>query len=61
MANSYVTLYRKQKNIISAKLVTAAPVTKSVEDRMRHLVESKTNGTVQFETATDPELIRPRI
>ena len=44
MANSYVTLYRKQKNIISA-------------DRMRHLVESKTNGTVQFETATDPELI----
>lgn len=57
MANSCVTLYRKQKNIISAKLVTAAPVTKSVEDRMRHLVESKTNGTVQFETATDPELI----
>ncbi len=57
MANSYVTLYRKQKNIISAKLITAANVTKSVEDRMRHLVESKTNGTVQFETATNPELI----
>lgn len=57
MANSYVTLYRKQKNIISAKLITAAEVTKSIEDRMRHLVESKTNGTVQFETSTDPELI----
>ena len=57
MANSYVTLYRKQKNIISAKLITAAGVTKSIEDRMRHLVESKTNGTVQFETSTDPELI----
>lgn len=57
MANSYVTLYRKQKNIISAKLITAANVTKSIEDRMRHLVESKTNGTVQFETSIDPELI----
>lgn len=57
MANSYVTLYRKQKNIISAKLITAAGVTKSIEGRMRHLVESKTNGTVQFETSTDLELI----
>lgn len=57
MANSYVTLYRKQKNIISAKLITAVDVTKSIKDKMRHLVESKTNGTVQFETSTNPELI----
>ena len=42
MANSYVTLYRQQKNIIRGKLTTAVPVSPAMEQKMRQMVESKT-------------------
>ena len=57
MANSYVTLYRKQKNVIRGKLITAARVSAQTEQKMRHMVESKTNGTVEFETEVNPDII----
>ncbi|MBP3285411.1 MAG: F0F1 ATP synthase subunit delta, partial [Prevotella sp.] len=49
MANSYITLFRKQKNVIRGKLTTAAHVSAQTEQKMRQMVESKTNGTVEFE------------
>jgi len=57
MANSYVTLYRKQKNIIRGKLTTAVAVSPAMEQKMRRMVESKTQGTVEFETEVDPDII----
>ncbi len=57
MANSYVTLYRQQKNIILGKLTTAVAVSEAVEHKMRQMVESKTNGTVQFEAEVNPDII----
>ena len=57
MANSYITLYRKQKNVIRGKLTTAARVSVETEQKMREMVESKTNGTVEFETEVDPDII----
>ena len=39
IANSYVTLYRQQKNVIRGRLI------------------SKTNGTVEFETEVNPDII----
>ena len=57
MANSYVTLYRQQKNIIRGKLTTAVAVTPSTEQKMRQMVESKTQGKVEFETEVDPDII----
>jgi F-type H+-transporting ATPase subunit delta len=57
IANSYITLYRKQKNIIRGKLTTAARVSAETEQKMRRMVESKTNGTVEFETEVDPDII----
>ncbi len=57
MANSYVTLYRKQKTVIRGKLTTAARVSVETEQKMRQLVESKTNGTVEFETEVNPDII----
>ena len=57
MANSYVTLYRKQKNVIRGKLTTAASVSAETEQKMRMMVESKTNGTVEFETEVNPDII----
>ena len=60
MANSYITLYRKQKNVIRGKLTTvttAARVSAQTEQKMREMVESKTNGTVEFETEVNPDII----
>ena len=57
MANSYVTLYRKQKNIIRGKLTTAVAVSPAMEQKMRQMVEAKTQGTVEFETEVDPDII----
>ena len=57
IANSYVTLYRQQKNVIRGRLITAAAVSPATEQKMRQMVESKTNGTVEFETEVDPDII----
>ena len=57
MAYSYVTLYRKQKNVIRGKLTTAARVSAETELKMRQMVESKTQGTVEFETEVSPDII----
>ena len=57
IANSYVTLYRQQKNVIRGRLITAAHVSAQTEQKMRQMVESKTNGTVEFETEVNPDII----
>ena len=57
MANSYITLYRKQKNIIRGKLTTAVAVSEATELKMKKMVESKTKGTVEFETEVNPNII----
>ena len=57
MAHSYVTLYRKQKNVIRGKLTTAVAVSPAMEQKMRHMVESHAKGTVEFETEVNPDII----
>ena len=57
MANSYITLYRKRKNIIRGKLITATDIAPAAEQKLRQTVSSKTNGTVEFETEVNPDII----
>ena len=57
MANSYVTLYRQDKNIISGKLITAVQVAPETEAKMRQMVEKRTNATVEFQTEVNPDII----
>ena len=57
MAASYITLYRKQKNIIRGKLTTATAVSPETEDKMRSMVEARTQGTVEFKTEVNPDII----
>ena len=57
MAASYITLYRKQKNIIRGKLITATAVTPETEAKMRKMVETRTQGTVEFKTEVNPDII----
>lgn len=57
MAASYISLYRKQKNIIRGKLTTATSVSTEMEKRMQQMVEGKTHGVVEFNTEVDPDII----
>ena len=57
MAHSYVSLYRKHKNVIRGKLTTAVAVSAATKQKMRQMVEAKTNGTVEFETEVNPDII----
>lgn len=57
MATSYITLYRKQKNIIRGTLTTAAPVSAETERKVKAMVEKKTHGSVEFNTEVNPDLI----
>lgn len=57
IANSYITLYRQHKNIIRGKLTTATRVSDNTTKKMRAMVESRTKGTVEFETEITPDII----
>lgn len=57
IANAFVTLYRQQKNITRGKLTTAVPVSDAVQQKMRKMVESRTQGTVEFSTEVNPDII----
>lgn len=57
MAGSYISLYRKQKNITRGKLTTAVAVSSETEQRMRQMVERNTKGTVEFQTEVNPDII----
>ena len=57
IANSYITLYRKQKNLIRGRLITAAVVDTATEQKMKQMVEQKTQGTVEFQTEVNPDII----
>lgn len=57
IANSYITLYRQHKNIIRGKLTTATRVSDNTTKKMRAMVESRTKGTVVFETEINPDII----
>ncbi len=57
MSTAYITLYRRQKNIIRGTLTTAVAVSPETEEKMKQMVEGKTHGTVEFNTEVDPSII----
>ena len=57
IANSFITLFRKHNNLISAKLTTATALDSNTTAKFRQLVEGRTNGKVEFSTKVDPNII----
>jgi len=57
MAQSYITLYRQQKQIVQGHLVTATAVSTETEQKMKQMVEGKVHGTVEFKTEVTPDII----
>jgi F-type H+-transporting ATPase subunit delta len=56
IALSYAGLYCETKHINTGKLVTATPVDDAVIDKMRGLLQKVKPGTLDFETAIDPDI-----
>lgn len=54
---SYIDQYRELKHIKRGKLITAIPVSRETENRLRKLIEQNSAGKVEFETKVDPSLI----
>ena len=46
MSLMYIDLYRKLKNITIGRLITAYPVDKETEERMKEIVHNRTHGKV---------------
>ena len=57
MANSFVTLYRQEKNMVSGRLITAVPVSEDIRTKMQQMVEKRTQANVEFETEVNPDII----
>ena len=59
LTKAFIALVLKEdrENVIRGKLTTAARVSAETEQKMRKMVESKTNGTVEFETEVNPDIV----
>ncbi len=57
MANSYMSLYRSDRNIVPARLTTAVPVNEAVRAKFNDVVKKRTNADIEFETKVDADII----
>ncbi len=57
MALLFIDLYRKKKHIVVGSLTTATPVDQQTEERMRKVLLQDQEGTLEFSTHVDPEIL----
>jgi len=57
IANSYIELYQKSKNIIYGRLVVPAPIDETTHKKLHKIVEERTAGkNIEFSTVVDPDI-----
>lgn len=56
MINSYCDIYRKKKNICTAKLITAYSVAEEVVERIRKIVVDTTKGELELVNSVDSNI-----
>ena len=58
MANAYITIYRKDKHITPARLITSTPLTTLQKSRIEELVRKRmAEGSVELEAVVDKHII----
>jgi len=57
MANSYIEVYRQEKNINIGRLITVLPVDDLVLKRLKKFISDRAVGSVEFQSKVDPSLI----
>ncbi|MBR1593344.1 MAG: F0F1 ATP synthase subunit delta [Alloprevotella sp.] len=56
IAPGYVRLYQRSQGIVRGRLVLSAGVSQATADKLRRMVEARTQSRVEFTTETDPAL-----
>ncbi len=56
ICHSYLSLYRNSKHIGVAKLITAVPVSRAVEERIRQSASSLLHARMEVATEVDPSI-----
>lgn len=57
IAHGYIALYRKQKNIVAARVTTAVPLNDAMRDKIAKSIARARNATVELENVTDSTII----
>lgn len=57
IAHSYGTLYRRTKRLIKGRLIVPSPVSETVIDHLKQMVESTSKESVEFGIEQDPAII----
>lgn len=57
IANSYITLYRADKNIMNSKLTVPVSVSDSICEKLKKFVEKESNCLVDFDIQVDKEIM----
>ena len=58
VANAYVDIFRKERNIRRVEVISAAPLDSAVEKRIKSVIEEHLHGaTMEFSAKVDPALI----
>jgi F-type H+-transporting ATPase subunit delta len=53
----FMDLYRDYKKISIGRLITAKPIDKDTENKIKQLVKPTQGGTLEFETETNPDIL----
>lgn len=57
IANTYITLYTKSKNILRGRLVLPSPISEQARTKLQEMVEKRTaGGNIEFSTVVNPEI-----
>lgn len=56
IANSYISLYCKQKHIVKGKLILPVPAGKQLQKRLQSFIQSQTNQEVELEVKVDKNI-----
>lgn len=56
IARSYLTLFRKQKNLTAGSLTVPVEISSKTFERLTKVIEKKTRQKVQFTVKVDPEI-----
>ncbi|MCH5181789.1 MAG: F0F1 ATP synthase subunit delta [Prevotellaceae bacterium] len=56
IAHSFLSLYRRSKNLVSARLVLADNVSDTTSEALKQIIEKRTKGTVEFQTIVNPKI-----
>lgn len=57
IAHSYVSAYRKAKQLISGRLILAGAVSEDVKSHLREVIEQKSGGQLDFEVVLNPDIL----